>query len=56
MVCVDKQLVADERGGWSWKLLGEIERPNYNTHKSIGYVYEFVEGGGERHDAWGLTL
>lgn len=39
IVC-DKTLVSDDHGRWAFRLLGQLDAPNYNTHSSTGYVYE----------------
>ena len=54
VITIDKQLVSDDSANaeWAFELLHPpVERSNYNTFSSVGYVYERVDGGcggGER--------
>ena len=43
VITVDKQLVSDEMGRWSFQLLSRRELPNYNTGQSEGFVYALDE-------------
>mmetsp|Transcript_13451 Transcript_13451/g.40798 ORF Transcript_13451/g.40798 Transcript_13451/m.40798 type:complete len:192 (-) Transcript_13451:769-1344(-) len=41
VITIDKQLVSSTIGEWAWvPLCAPIERPNRDTHTSLGYAYE----------------
>ena len=49
MITVDKQLVSDDSEERAWTfapLHAPLEGPNYDTHRSVGFVYALERGGG----------
>lgn len=61
VIAVDKRLlprddathVAGGECGWEFQLRAEVERPNYNTFRSVGYVYDLVHAAGDASAATG---
>jgi hypothetical protein len=42
VITTDKQLISDDHGRWDFRLLHQLEAPNYGTWTSTGFVFELV--------------